>query len=127
MKSLTNAANFDSTGPITAISFSENGTWLATAAKGSTAVSIWDLRKAAVVHTIDVMSPVLAVQWDFSGQFLAIGGPSGLVVQQYSKTTKDWSEPLKAAVPSVAVAWGLDAKTILCLDADGCITVLTDK
>ncbi|KAI4166919.1 MAG: hypothetical protein LQ343_007622 [Gyalolechia ehrenbergii] len=127
VKSLTNAANFESTGPITAISFSENGTWLATAAKGSTAVSIWDLRKATIVHTIDVTSPISAVQWEFSGQFLAIAGPSGLVVQQYSKTTKEWSEPLKTAVPSVTVAWGLDARTIFCLDAEGSITTLTER
>ncbi|KAL8940180.1 MAG: hypothetical protein Q9211_002397 [Gyalolechia sp. 1 TL-2023] len=127
VKSLTNAANFDSTGPITAIAFSENGTWLATAAKGSTAVSIWDLRKASIVHTINLTSPISAVQWEFSGQFLAIAGPSGLVVQQYSKTTKEWSEPLKAAVPSVAVAWGLNAGTIYCLDAEGSITTLTER
>ena len=127
MKSSTNVANFDSTGPITAVSFSENGTWLATAAKGSTGVSIWDLRKAAIVHTVDVASPISAVQWDYSGQFLAIAGPSGLIVQQYSKSTKEWSEPLKNAVPSVAVEWGLNARAIFCLDAEGSITTLMER
>ncbi|KAL8691393.1 MAG: hypothetical protein Q9224_004189, partial [Gallowayella concinna] len=124
VKNGANAANFDSTGPIVAISFSENGTWLASAAKGSSIVSIWDLRKAAVIHTIDVASPISAVQWEFTGQFLAIAGPSGLVVQQYSKSSKEWSEPLKNAVPSVAVGWGLEANSIYCLDAQGFISLL---
>ncbi|KAL8811271.1 MAG: hypothetical protein Q9200_001931 [Gallowayella weberi] len=124
VKSGANAANFDSTGPIAAISFSENGTWLASAAKGSTVVSIWDLRKAAVIHTIDVASIISAVHWEFTGQFLAIAGPSGLVVRQYSKSSKEWSEPLKNAVPSVAVGWGLEANSIYCLDAQGFISVL---
>ncbi|KAI4144901.1 MAG: hypothetical protein L6R39_003990 [Caloplaca ligustica] len=124
VKTGTNAANFDSTGPIAAVSFSENGTWLATAAKGSTGVSIWDLRKAAVVHTIDIASPISAVRWDYTAQFLAVAGPSGLVVQQYSKSTKEWSEPLKHAVPAVAVEWGFNARSLLCLDTDGSITTL---
>ncbi|KAL8739138.1 MAG: hypothetical protein Q9181_000167 [Wetmoreana brouardii] len=124
VKTLTNAANFDSTGPITAISFSENGTWLASAAQGSTSVSIWDLRKAAVIYTIDAASPISALRWEYTGQFLAITGPNGLCVQQYSKSAKEWSEPLKSAVPSVAIEWGLNARTIHCLDAEGSIITL---
>ncbi|KAL8760197.1 MAG: hypothetical protein Q9199_000220 [Rusavskia elegans] len=127
VKTGANAANFESTGPIEAISFSENGTWLASAAKGSTSVSVWDLRKAAVIHTIDIASPILAVQWEYTGQFLAIAGPSGLVVQHYSKSTKEWSEPLKNAVPSLALGWGLNASSIYCLDAEGLITTLTPQ
>ncbi|KAL8963696.1 MAG: hypothetical protein Q9193_000064 [Seirophora villosa] len=127
VKSATNAANFDSTGPIAGMSFSENGTWLATAANGSTVVSIWDLRKAAVIHRIDISSPISAVQWEYSGQFLAIAGPGGLVVQQYSKTSKVWSEPLMSAVPAVAVQWGSSASALLCLDTEGSFTVLTAK
>ncbi|KAI4288845.1 MAG: hypothetical protein L6R35_001894 [Caloplaca aegaea] len=127
VKSATNAANFDSTGPIAAMSFSENGTWLATAANGSTIVSIWDLRKAAVLHRIDISGPISAVEWEYSGQFLAIGGPGGLVVQQYSKTSKAWSEPLKIAVAAVAVRWGTSAGALLCLDTEGCLTTLTTK
>ncbi|KAL9587428.1 MAG: hypothetical protein Q9212_000243 [Teloschistes hypoglaucus] len=116
VKSATNAANFESNGPIRAISFSENGTWLASAAKNSTSVSIWDLRKAAVVHALDIASPISALCWDYTGQFLAIAGPSGLIVQHYSKSTKEWSEPLKNAycppsdiskVAAVYLLWSL--------------------
>ncbi|KAI4197285.1 MAG: hypothetical protein LQ350_006013 [Teloschistes chrysophthalmus] len=127
VKSAMNAANFKSTGPIRAISFSENGTWLASAAKNSTSVSIWDLRKAAVVHALDIASPISALCWDYTGQFLAIAGPSGLIVQHYSKSTKEWSEPLKNAVPSVAVKWGSGGNAILCLDTDGSITTLASR
>ncbi|KAL8873700.1 MAG: hypothetical protein Q9174_000863 [Haloplaca sp. 1 TL-2023] len=127
VKSAANAANFDSDGPIAAISFSENGTWLASAAKGSSNVSVWDLRKGAVIHTIDVASPVSAVSWDYTGQFIAMGGSSGLVVHQYSKASKEWSEPLKSAVPSIAVEWGRNAGVILCLDADGSITTVSSR
>ena len=80
-----------------------------------------------MIHTIDVASPVSAVQWDYTGQFIAIAGTSGLVVHQYSKASKEWSEPLKSAVPSVAVEWGLNAGAILCLDADGCITTVSSR
>ncbi|KAL8860010.1 MAG: hypothetical protein Q9178_003559 [Gyalolechia marmorata] len=124
VKTATNAANFESTGSIEAISFSENGTWLASAAKGSTSVSVWDLRKAAVIHTIEIGSSILALEWEYTGQFLAIAGPSGLVVQQYSKSSKEWSEPLKSAVPSLAVGWGLNASSMYCLDAEGLLTTL---
>ena len=127
VKTGTNAANLESTGPIEAISFSENGTWLASAAKGFTNVSVWDLRKAAVIHTIDIASPILALQWEYTGQFLAIAGPSGLVVQHYSKSTKEWSEPLKSAMPSLAVGWGLNASSIYCLDTEGSVTTLTPQ
>lgn len=127
VKTGTNAANLESTGPIEAISFSENGTWLASAAKGLTSVSVWDLRKAAVIHTIEIASPILALQWEYTGQFLAIAGPSGLVVQHYSKSIKEWSEPLKSAMPSLAVGWGLNASSIYCLDIKGSVTTLAPQ
>ncbi|KAL8951353.1 MAG: hypothetical protein Q9222_002673 [Ikaeria aurantiellina] len=124
VKNGTNVANFESTGAITAISFSENGTWLASAARGSTSVSIWDLRKSAVIHDIETGSSISAVQWDYTGQYLAIAGPSGVLVQQYSKASKEWSEPLKSAVPTIALAWGHNATSMFCLDAEGRITTL---
>lgn len=109
------------------MSFSENGIWLASAAQDSTSVSIWDLRKAAIVHALDIASPISALCWEYTGQFLAIAGPSGVIVQHYSKSTKEWSEPLKSAVPSVAVKWGTDGNAILCLDTEGSITTLASK
>ena len=123
-KSGTNAANFDQTGPIRALSFSENGTWLAAVVEGSTDVSIWDLRKSASIKSLEIGGPVESIRWDYTGQFLATAGSSGLTVQQYSKSTKEWSEPLRSAVSAVAVEWGPRAHTLISLNGDGTITVL---
>ena len=65
-----------------------------------------------------------SISWDYTGQFLLTGGPSGLTVQQYTKSTKSWSEPLRSAVPAAAVSWGVAAQSIVALNRDGGITVL---
>lgn len=124
VKSGTNAATFDESGPISALSFSENGTWLAAVVQGSTNVSIWDLRKMGQIKVIEFGSVANSLQWDYTGQFLAIGGPSGVAVQQYSKSSKEWSEILRSATPAVSLAWGNNAKRLLILDAEASITVL---
>lgn len=120
----TNAANFNENGPIQDLAFSENGIWLAVSVKGSTSISIWDLRKATQIKVLDNGSRIERILWDYSGQYLAIAGPSGIVVHQYSKATKGWSVPLQSALPSVAVEWGAGAQSLISLDAEGIITVL---
>ena len=124
VKTGVNAADFKESGSIQALSFSENGTWLAAAVKGSSTVSIWDLRKATQIKTLDTGGPVSKVRWDYTGQFRATAGPSGLTVQQYSKSTKEWSEPLRSAVPGAAVEWGLDAQKLISVNEEGAVTVL---
>jgi pre-mRNA-processing factor 19 len=105
--------------------FSENGTWLAAVTESSSTVSVWDLRKMAQIKSLDTgSSRVDSITWDYTGQFLLTGGPGGLTVQQYSKASKSWSEPLKSAVPAVAVAWGKSAHNIVSLDEGGVVTVL---
>lgn len=121
-----NAANFDESGPLQALSFSENGTWLAAVARGSTSVSIWDLRKSAQIKIIDTGGQVTAAIWDYTGQFLATAGPSGITVQQYSKATKEWSEPLRSAEPARAVAWGSNAQRLVAL-SESRLTILGPK
>lgn len=118
-----NAANFDCNGPIQALAFSENGTWLAVVAKGSTSVSIWDLRKSSQIKVLHIGSQIEGVAWDYTGQFLVAAGPSGLSVQHYSKSAKEWSEPLRSAVPAVAVVWGAKAQSLISLNAEGMITL----
>lgn len=124
VKTGANAANFDEAGPLRALSFSENGTWLAAAVDGSSMISIWDLRKSAQIKAIDTGGSVLDVQWDYTGQFLASAGTSGITVQQYSKSTKEWSEPLRSAVAAVAVGWGSKGQNLFALGSDGIVTVL---
>jgi pre-mRNA-processing factor 19 len=124
------AAGFDCGGPVNAISFSENGIWFSTAIKGSSSVTTYDLRKqgeAAEVKSIDTGSRVEGIRWDYTGQFLATAGPSGVTVQQYTKASKQWSEPKRSAVPATAVAWGTNGHSLVSVNSDGVITVLGSK
>ena len=124
IKTGTNAANFNSSGPLKALFFSENGTWLAAVSEGSSSVSIWDLRKSAEIKVLEIGNRVDSICWDYTGQFLLTGGPNGVTVQQYSKSSKEWSEPLRSAVPSVAVEWGNSAQSIVALNGEGAVAVL---
>ena len=124
MKSGANAANFDATGPLKAVEFSENGIWLAAAVEGSTSVSIWDLRKASQIRVLETGGQVMSIRWDYTGQYLATAGPTGVAVQQYMKSSKEWSEPLRSAVAAVAIDWGLNAQKLVSLNGDGVITIL---
>jgi pre-mRNA-processing factor 19 len=113
-----------SAAPISALSFSENGTWLAAASEGSTVVTIFDLRKTTALKTLDVGTAVTGVSWDYTGQFLAACGSGGVVVSQYTKSSKAWSEPLRKAISAVDVKWGANAKALVALTSNGAITVL---
>ena len=124
------AAEFDCGGPLQSISFSENGIWFSTATKGSTTVTTYDLRKqgeAAEVKSIDIGGTVDCISWDYTGQFLATAGPSGVTVQQYTKSSKQWSEPKRSAVPATVVAWGANAQSLVSVNNDGVVTVLGSK
>lgn len=124
------AAQFDCGVLVQDISFSENGFWFATATKGSSSITIFDLRKegkAAEFKVIDTGNRVDSIRWDYSGQFIATAGPNGITVQHYTKPSKSWSEPLRSAVPSTAVEWGANAKSLLTVNEDGVITVLNSK
>ena len=119
------AATFAANGPVQDLCFSENGTWLAVVVRGSTSISVWDLRKSNEIKAIDTGSAIESIAWDYTGQFLLAGGPSSLSVQQYSKAAKEWSEPLKMAISTMAIAWGANAFSILALGTDGAVTELT--
>ena len=128
VKSGSLAATFTPHNNSTAISslyFSENGTWLASTSSSSANISIWDLRKAAEIHTLETgLGHVDCLNWDYTGQFLAVGGEGGVSVQQYSKASKEWSEPLKMAVPAKGVAWVNEAKGLVTVNAEGAVTLL---
>ncbi|KZN88151.1 Pre-mRNA-processing factor [Penicillium chrysogenum] len=118
------AADYSMSGPVKCLFFSENGTYLAAVAAQSTTVSIWDLRSSNETKVLDTGSQVESIFWDYTGQFLLTGGPGGLTVQQYSKASKGWSEPLRSAVPATSVAWGSSAQSIVALNEAGVVTVL---
>ncbi|KAJ5140246.1 hypothetical protein N7448_003654 [Penicillium atrosanguineum] len=127
IKSGAAAADFAMSGPVKSLHFSENGTFLAAVAAQSTTVSIWDLRSAKETKVLDTGSYVNSIFWDYTGQFLLTGGPSGITVQQFNKSAKQWSEPLRSAVPAVAVAFGSAAQSIVSLNDAGVITVLAQS
>lgn len=114
-------------GPVTSLHFSENGYWLALAVKGESAVEIWDLRKMEQVKALDIGTRVESVRWDWSGQYVAAAGPSGVSVQHYAKGSKSWSEVVRAGVPSVATAWGPRGGSLVTVSKEGVVTVLGAK
>ncbi|TQN72955.1 Pre-mRNA-processing factor 19, partial [Colletotrichum shisoi] len=114
--SLEVAAVFSLGAPVEALTFSENGFWLAATAKGQSSVTIFDLRKegdAARVKTLETGGPVQSLAWDYTGQYLATAGAGGITVQQYIKSSKSWSEPLRTSVAALSVKWGADAKQLI--------------
>lgn len=113
-----------------ALAFSENGFWFAATAKGQTSVTIFDLRKegaAATAKVLETGGSVQGLSWDYTGQFLATSGPSGVTVQQYTKSSKAWSEPFRTSVSAVDVQWGESARKLVSLNGDGVVTVFGVK
>jgi pre-mRNA-processing factor 19 len=122
------AASFELGAPVQSIEFSENGYWFAATAKGQTTVTIFDLRKegaAAQAKVLDVGGAVQSLAWDYSQQFLATAGANGVTVQQYNKSSKKWTEPLRAAVVgAVDVKWTANATNLVAVNGDGVVSVL---
>ena len=76
LKEQQNVHNFDGhTGPVTALSFSENGYYLATAADDA-CVKLWDLRKLKNFKTLQLEEgyEVRDLCFDNSGTYLAVAG-----------------------------------------------------
>ncbi|KAL9086480.1 MAG: hypothetical protein Q9165_007096 [Trypethelium subeluteriae] len=124
VKTGANMANFDGAGSVQTLSFSENGTWLASAMKGQTTISIWDLRKSAELKVHDIGNPITNIVWDYTGQFLAAAGPGSVTVLHYAKSSKSWSEPFRKAIAASAVEWGAQAQSIVVLGTDGTVSTL---
>lgn len=124
VKTGTLAATFECNGPLAALRFSENGTWLASVVQNSSSISVWDLRKSAEIKVLETGGRVACIDWDYTGQFLLTGGPEGLTVQQYTKASKEWSVPLQSSVTASAIAWGRSAQSILAVGENGTVTVL---
>ncbi|KAI4726934.1 cell cycle control protein [Aureobasidium sp. EXF-10728] len=128
VKTSENVANFESTfgqSPLQTVSFSENGTWLASAVQGQTSVSVWDLRKMAEIKTIDLGTAVTGVSWDYTGQYLAACGQGFVAVEHYAKSSKSWSEPFRKALNAVDVKWGPKAQSLVALATDGSVSILS--
>jgi pre-mRNA-processing factor 19 len=83
MKNSSNVATFEGhSQPVTNISFSENGYYLATASEDCS-VRICDLRKLTNFKTLEIGSPVSSVSFDHSGCYLAVAAAD---LRVYNKT-----------------------------------------
>ncbi|KAG9136109.1 hypothetical protein Leryth_003727 [Lithospermum erythrorhizon] len=118
VKSQTNVARFDGhVGSVTAVSFSENGYFLATAAQDG--VKLWDLRKLRNFRNFspyDENIPTQAVEFDHSGSYLAMGG-SDIRVYQVASVKSEWNliktfPDLSGTGKATCVKFGPDAKYI---------------
>ncbi|URE40297.1 Prp19/Pso4-like [Musa troglodytarum] len=118
VKSQSNVAKFDGhVGSVTAMSFSENGYFLATAAMDG--VKLWDLRKLRNFRSFapyDPDTPTNYVEFDFSGSYLAIAG-SDVRVYQVANVKLEWN--LIKILPDLSgtgkvscVKFGADAKYV---------------
>ncbi|XP_059653023.1 pre-mRNA-processing factor 19-like [Cornus florida] len=118
VKSQANVARFDGhVGAVTAISFSENGYFLATAAHDG--VKLWDLRKLRNFRTFtpyDEDTPTQSVEFDHSGSYLAIAG-SDIRVYQVANVKSEWNciktfPDLSGTGRATCIKFGPDAKYI---------------
>ncbi|CAL1384332.1 unnamed protein product [Linum trigynum] len=116
VKSQANVAKFEGhVGPVTAISFSENGYFLATAAHDS--VKLWDLRKLKNFRTLNLYdgdAPTNSVVFDHSGSYLGVAG-SDIRVFQVASVKADWNciktlPDLSGTGKATCVRFGPDAK-----------------
>jgi len=81
---------------------------LATTAEDNT-VKLWDLRKLKNFHSIQLGEKfhVSAVQWDYSGSYLAIAGAS--IHVYIGKTLTQAADLTKHTATVTDVKWGKDA------------------
>ena len=124
VKSYAQAAVFEIGNAVKTLTFSENGIWLAVVIESSSAISIWDIRKTAEVYRLETRGQVSAIDWDYTGQFLASAGANGVRVHQYSKSTKAWKELLMTESPAQQAAWAQSARNIITANEQGIIEVL---
>lgn len=118
VKSQMNVAKFDGhTGAVTAISFSENGYFLATAAHDG--VKLWDLRKLKNFRSFpspDLDTPTNSVDFDHSGSYLGVAS-SDIRVYQVASVKSEWNcvktlPDLSGTGKATCVKFGPDAKYI---------------
>ena len=76
-------------GPLTSLSFSENGFTMATTVDN--VVQLWDLRKQKVFNTLPLDTSATACTFDQSGYYFGVGDASGKI-HIYSTKEKPWEK-----------------------------------
>lgn len=115
--------------PVQSLVFSENGFWFAASGKGQSTTTIFDLRKSGPAAQVKELQTgdAQALDWDYSGQYLATAGSTGVTVQMYQKSAKKWSEPLRTSSPAAALRWGEQARSLVTVSKEGVVSVLGAK
>ncbi|XP_050120425.1 pre-mRNA-processing factor 19-like [Malus sylvestris] len=117
VKGQSNVATFEGhVGAITAISFSENGYFLATAA--SDGIKLWDLRKLRNFKKFTPYGaePTNCVEFDYSGNYLAAAG-SDIRIIQTGSVKSEWNTvktfpDMSGTGKTTSVKFGRDANYI---------------
>jgi pre-mRNA-processing factor 19 len=78
----------------------------------------------SIIKSLDIGSAVQSVEWDYTGQYLAVAAQGNVVVEAYEKKGKSWRELARKAVSATDVAWGKDASTLVLLNGDGALVTL---
>merc|ERR1719210_3300654 len=107
-------------GEIQALSFSENGYYLATASQDGT-VKLWDLRKPLNIQTLKVTEEgaVNAVRFDSTGQYLAVATNTVEVYNFGTKASLAKVVELKDhAAATMGVCFGMNARTFASVSMD---------
>jgi pre-mRNA-processing factor 19 len=101
----------------------------AASGKGQSTTTIFDLRKAGPAAQVKELQTgdAQALAWDYTGQYLATAGSTGVTVQMYQKSSKSWSEPFRSSSPAVALRWGAQAKSLVAVSSEGVVSVLRPK
>ncbi|KAK4039385.1 hypothetical protein C8A01DRAFT_47107 [Parachaetomium inaequale] len=123
------AESFSLGSAVQTLVFSENGFWFAAAGKGQSTTAIFDLRKSGAAALVKELQTgdAQGLAWDYTGQYLATAGATGVTVQMYLKSAKAWSEPLRTSTPATAVRWGAEAKSLVVVSKEGVVSVLGVK
>jgi len=121
IKTQKNAATFTGhAGDVVAVSFSENGYYMASASPADNVVMLWDLRKQKTVQTISDLPKNFAVaqaKFDYSGSYLAVSGTEE--VRVYMGKTFNHIATLKGHKDVVTdVQWGADAQFLASVSLD---------
>uniref|UniRef100_A0A6B2L2U6 Pre-mRNA-processing factor 19 n=1 Tax=Arcella intermedia TaxID=1963864 RepID=A0A6B2L2U6_9EUKA len=124
LKTQKNVATFQGhKGPITDIKFSENGYYLATAAE-DLQVKLWDLRGPKNINSLKLDDPVVRLDYDYSGKYLAAA--VGREIRVYTGKNLDHVVTLNAHADTVTdVKFGSDAKFIASTSMDRSLKLWT--
>ncbi|GAA5939683.1 hypothetical protein JCM1841_001150 [Sporobolomyces salmonicolor] len=110
---------------VLSLAFSENGYTLASVAKGSQQVKIWDLRKLSNSANIalDADAAANALRFDYSAQALAVVGTDARVYQ--NKTWELLVTSDENGAELTGVEWSKDSKELVVAGIDRTVRVLS--